>query len=51
MNLPVWPPASHPLSFWGVRMKPAWLEAARAARERLAAQPIAVTGFEDLLAA
>ncbi len=35
----------------GVRMKPAWLDAARAAREQLAAEPIVITGFEDLLAA
>ena len=35
----------------GVRMKPQWLDAIRAAREELRTQPIVVTGFEELLVA
>ena len=35
----------------GVRMKPQWLDAIRAARQQLRTEPIVISGFEELLAA
>ena len=35
----------------GLRMKPQWLDAVRAAKEQLRTEPIIIKGFEEVLAA